>query len=67
MFEKEMMISGLKKHSQILVKLVEELEGKPRLDAQDIRYCHETLKKIETDIRKIRKMDEETNFVTRAW
>ncbi len=67
MFEKEIMISGLKKNSRTLASLVEELEGKSRMGDFDLTYCHETLRRIEMDLRKIRKMDEETNFVTRVW
>jgi hypothetical protein len=67
MFEKEVMISGLKKNSRVLAELVEELESKNRFSDEDILYCHTALKKIETDLRKIRKMDEEMQLVTRAW
>ncbi len=66
MFEREVTISGLKKNSVTLSKLVEEIEGKARLNGFDVSYFHEALKKIETDLRKIRKMDEEV-FATRIW
>ena len=67
MFEKEVMISGLRKNSRVLSALVEELEGKGHFSDHDIVYCHSTLKKIETELKKIRKMDEEMQLVTRAW
>ena len=67
MFEKEVMISSLKNNSRVLAELVAELEEKARLSDFDISYCHEALKKIEIGLRKIRKMDEETNLVTRLW
>lgn len=67
MFEKEVMISGLKKNSRTLAGLVEELESKSQFSDHDVTYCHETLKKIEVELRKIRKMDEAEQLVTRAW
>ena len=67
MFEKEVMISSIKYSSRMLVSLVEELESKARFSDFDISYYHEALKRIETALRKIRKMDEETNLVTRVW
>ena len=67
MFEKEVMISSLKNNSRVLADLVEELEEKSRFSDFDISYYHEALKKIEAALRKIRKMDEETNLVTRIW
>ena len=67
MFEREVMISGLRKNSRLLVGLVEELESKHKLNDHNIIFCHETLKKIEVELRRIRKMDEEMQLVTRAW
>ena len=60
MFEREIMVSSLKSNSVTLAKLVEELEANQRYDVYDMRYCQETLKRIETSLRKIRKMNEET-------
>ncbi len=56
MFEKEVMISGLKKQDDTLKKLIEELEEKPQSYDQDRDYCHETLKRIESALKKIRRM-----------
>jgi hypothetical protein len=58
MFEREVMISTLRKNSQDLARLVEELEEKPRFSGIDLRYCQEVLKKIEGGLRRVRKMDE---------
>ena len=76
MFEREVMISSLKKSSRDLSGLVEELEVKSRFDGIDRLYLHEVLKKIETAIRKVRKMEQQTDpmggrrvtgFITHAW
>ena len=62
MFEREVMISMLRKHQNDLRQLVEELEGYYRWDVQKISYCQETLKKIESGLKKIRKMEEPVDF-----
>ena len=67
MFEKEVMISGLKKNSRVLSDLVGELEEKSRMSEFDLSYYHETLKRIETSLRKLRKMDQEGSLITRMW
>ena len=78
MFEREVTISSIKKQSETLRKLVEELEDKAKFDSRDSIYCLETLKSIETALRKIRRMNEDamdfannysyrSNVVTRIW
>ena len=63
MFEREVRISSLRKSSKDLSKLVEELEEKNKLDGGDLRYHEEVLKKIESALRKVRKMEEKTDHV----
>ena len=76
MFDKEVVIGGLKKNSEVLRKLVEEMESKPKLGTQDVQYYHEELKKLESALRKIRRFDESLlrrtgyssyGVVTHAW
>ena len=57
MFEREVMISTLRKNSIDLARLIEELEEKPRFDGIDVKFCQETLKKIEAALRRIRKTE----------
>jgi hypothetical protein len=59
MFGREVMISTLRKHSVDLAKLIAELEERPRFDGIDLRYCQETLKRIESGLRRIRKIEPE--------
>ena len=67
MFEKEVMISSLKRNSETLSDLVEELERKSQFSDHDVLYYHEALKRLESNLRRIRKADEELQLVTRAW
>ena len=76
MFEKEVIISGIKKQKEILSELVDELEKKSEFDRQEVDYCQEVLKKAETYLRKIRQVSLEMDkrahrysysFVTRLW
>jgi len=57
MFEREVIVSSLKKNNVDLEKLIEELEESPRFDGIDLNYWKETLKRIETGLRKIRRID----------
>ena len=59
MFEKEVMISSIKKQSETLRRLVQELEEKTLFGGVDRSYYHATLKEIEFSLRKIRRTDEE--------
>ncbi len=64
MFEREVMISTLRKNNVDLTKLIEELEERPRFDGIDLNYWKETLKKIEAGLRAIRKMEAHMEPVT---
>jgi hypothetical protein len=57
MFEREVMIAGLRQQRDLLKELVKELEEKSFLDSQDLRYCEEVMKKIESTLRKLRRPD----------
>jgi hypothetical protein len=57
MFEREVMISTLRKSSLDLARLVEELEDRVGFDGLDLRYCQETVKRIENGLRRIRKIE----------
>jgi hypothetical protein len=57
MFEREIMIAGLRKQEHLIRELVEELEEKPRLFGNDLRYCEEVMKKIEQTLKKLRRSD----------
>ena len=57
MFRTEVMISTLRKNSVELASLVEELEDRQGFDGIDLRFCQETLKKIESALRQIRKTE----------
>lgn len=75
MFEKEMIVSGMRKSGELLKKLIEELESKSGLGVHDLQYCNEELKKLEASIKKIRRFDESLlkqpaysyAMVTRVW
>jgi ribosome assembly protein YihI (activator of Der GTPase) len=56
MFEREIMIAGLRKEHNALRELIENLEDQPRLRSQDAHYCDEVLKRVETTLRKLRRM-----------
>ncbi len=55
MFEREIIIAGLRKQRDALRELVQELEEKPRLENQDMLYCEEVLKKMESTLRRLRR------------
>ena len=57
MFEREVMISTVRKSCVDLTRLVEEMEDRPQFDGIDLRYYQETLKRIEAAIRRIRKIE----------
>ncbi len=64
MFEREVIVSSLKKNSVDLEKLIEELEERPRFDGIDLNYWKETLKRIESGLRKIRRIEANMEPVT---
>ncbi len=59
MFEREVMIGTLKRQKDVLDNLIQEMEAKPNTDWQETQYYHETLKKIESSLKRIRRVDEE--------
>ena len=59
MFEREVMIGTLKRQNDVLTNLIQEIEAKPKTDWQENQYYHESLKKIETALRRIRRMDDD--------
>ena len=59
MFEREVMIGTLKRQNETLKSLIREIEEKPKADWQDTQYYHESLKKIETALKRVRRLDEE--------
>lgn len=54
MFEKEVMIAGLRKQRDMLVELIEELEERPSFRTPDQQYCQEVLKRIESTLKRLR-------------
>jgi hypothetical protein len=56
MIEKTMMISGLKKQSYLLAKLIEDLERKPWLDENDFYRCGQQAKLVAGNLRKLRQI-----------
>ena len=55
MFEKEMMIAGLRKQRDTLKELIDDLEEKPRFRDEDMEYCGEVLKKVESTLKRLRR------------
>ena len=56
MFERELMISGLRRQHSLLVTLIEELEKRPRMEPQDRQFCHQKTKEVGLNLRKLRKI-----------
>ena len=56
MFERELMISGLRRQKNLLAVLIEELEKRPRMDCQDRQTCEERTKEVASNLRKLRKI-----------
>jgi hypothetical protein len=59
MFEKEVMIAGIRQQRDKLEGLLEILEQRPRFESAEKEHCREVLKRIETTIRRMRKRDGE--------
>ena len=56
MFEREVMIAGLRKEQNALRELIEELEDKPALERREMQYCEEVLKSVEATLKKLRRL-----------
>jgi len=56
MFEKEMIVSGVRRQRDLLDDLLDVLERKARLGDEEICYNEEVLRRVETSLRRIRKI-----------
>lgn len=56
MFEKEVTISSVRKQRDMLKDLVDALEPKARLADEDLQYCDEVLKRVESTLKRLRKV-----------
>jgi hypothetical protein len=56
MFEREMMIQGLRKQRALLADLIVELEQKPALDLNGFCLTHSRTKLISQNLRKLRRI-----------
>lgn len=55
MFEKKLMLAGLKKQNQLLKELIGGLEAKSHLDSSDWNLYHQRSGQIARNLRKLRK------------
>ena len=56
MFERELMISGLRRQNQLLNALIEELKKGPNLNFQHQRFYDEKTREVVRNLKKLRKM-----------
>lgn len=56
MIEKNMMLSGLKKQSYLLARLIEDLERKPELNKNDFYVYSRQTKLVAGNLRKLRQI-----------
>ncbi len=56
MFDRELMILGLRKQQLLLSELIENLEAKPRFDIHDHDMYDERTKQITVNLKKLRKI-----------
>ncbi len=54
MFERIMMIQGLRKQSILLSELIVELEQRPALDMESMQLTRERAHQVSTNLRKLR-------------
>lgn len=66
MIEKNMMISGLKKQSYILAKLIEDLERKHQMDENDFYRYGQQAKLVAGNLRKLRQI-KQSYFIDRNY
>jgi hypothetical protein len=59
MFEREMMIQGLRKQRTLLADLIVELEQKPRLDLEGFSLTQSRTKLISQNLRKLRRIKDQ--------
>lgn len=60
MFEKEVIISSVRKQRDMLRDLVDALEPKARLGDEDLQYCDEVLKKVESTLKRLRRVSQDS-------
>jgi ribosome assembly protein YihI (activator of Der GTPase) len=60
MFEKEVIISGVRKQRDMLKELVEALEPKSQLGEDDLQYCEEILKRVESTLKRLRRVRQDS-------
>ena len=58
MFEKEVMIAGLRKQRDVLKELIEELEDNTGQENRSLEYCDEVLKRVESTLRRLRRFQD---------
>ncbi len=56
MFEKELMIAGIRKQHDLLRDLIEGLEAKPRFDAFDLSFYEERTKQVARNLKRLRRI-----------
>ena len=56
MFERELMISGLRRQRSLLAELIQELEQRPVMDSADHHRCDAKAKEVAGNLRKLRKI-----------
>jgi hypothetical protein len=54
MFEREVLIAGIRHQCELLRRLVDELEQYSKLKDQEYRFAREEMKRIEANLRKLR-------------
>jgi hypothetical protein len=54
MFEREVLIAGIRHQCELLRGLVDELEQYSKLKDQEYRFAREGLKRVEGNLRKLR-------------
>jgi len=58
MFDRELMILGLRKQRNLLDDLIEKLESKPGFDDYDCYLYDERTQKVLTNLKKLRRIKE---------
>lgn len=55
MFEREIMIAGLRKEHNTIRELIEELENSPSLESRELTYCRDVIRRIESTLKRLRR------------
>ena len=56
MFEKELMICGLRRQNDLLIDLISQLQGKPKFDTRDSLFYDVRTRQIEKNLKKLREL-----------